>query len=190
MLDFSPVRNNKMTFQQLVAGLTQVDLGRLTNEMIDAQLRLIAACLDCDVVFVPLDPDADDPYATTEAEKNLAWTLGHVIVHVTASSEESAFLAAELARGVPHREARSRYEIPWRTLTTIAACRQRLEESRRMRLASLDIWPDEPHLDNVYASPYASYVNPVVRFVFGLMHDDSHLGQITEIVRQALVTRS
>jgi hypothetical protein len=75
-------------------------------------------------------------------------------------------------------------------VTTIAACRQRLEESCRMRLASLDIWPDEPHLDNVYASPYASYVNPVVRFVFGLMHDDSHLGQITEIVRQALVTRS
>jgi hypothetical protein len=69
MLDFSPVRNKKMTFQQLVAGLTQVDLGRLTNEMIDAQLRLIAACLDCDVVFVPLDPDADDPYAATEAEK-------------------------------------------------------------------------------------------------------------------------
>jgi hypothetical protein len=190
MLDFSQVLNKKMTYKQLVVGLTQADLRHLTNEMIDEQLRLISGCVDRDVVFVPLDPQADDPYAGTKAEVNLAWTLGHVIVHVTASSEESAFLAAELARGVPHREGRSRYEVPWDTVTTILACRQRLEESRRIRLASLDIWPDDPHLDNVYTSRYASYVNPVVRFVLGLMHDDSHLGQIAEIVRQALAFRS
>jgi hypothetical protein len=190
MLDFSQVRNKKMTYKQLVVGLTQADLRHLTNEMIDEQLRLISGCDDRDVVFVPQDPQANDPYAGTEAEVNLAWTLGHVIVHVTASSEESTFLAAELARGVPHREGRSRFEVPWDTVTTILACRQRLEESRRVRIASLDVWPDEPHLDNVYTSRYASYINPVVRFVFGLMHDDSHLDQITEIVRQALVARS
>jgi hypothetical protein len=32
-------------------------------------------------------------------------------------------------------------------------------------------------------------VNPLGRFVMGLMHDDSHLGQIAEVVRQAKAHR-
>ena len=70
-----------------------------------------------------------------------------MIVHTTASSEEAAFIAAELARGVEFH-GRSRSEVPWETVTTIEQCRHRLEESRRMRLATLQIWPDEPDLDN------------------------------------------
>lgn len=189
MLDFSLVHNKVMTYQQLVAGLTPEDLRHLTGEMIDTQLSMIAGCVDADVVFVPSDPEADDPYAATEEEINLPWTLGHIIVHVTASSEESAFLAAELARGVPYREGRSRYEVPWGSVTTIQGCRHRLEESRRMRLASLELWPDEPHLDNTYQSPYAGLVNPILRFVLGLSHDDSHLDHIQEVVRQAQAAR-
>jgi hypothetical protein len=185
MLDFSPVRNKEITIDQLCAGLQVDDLRRLTGEMIDAMLGLIAGCTDADVTLVPDDPAAEDTFATDPDEAHLAWTLGHVIVHVTASSEEAAFLAAELARGVPHREGRSRFEVPWRTVTTIGQCRQRLEESRRMRLASLDLWPDPPHLDNLFPSRSGAHYNAVVRFVFGLWHDDSHLGQIAEIVRQA-----
>ncbi len=189
MLDFTPVRNKSLTIDQLCADLGVDDLRRLTDEMVDTMLELIAGCSDADVVFVPDDPEAEDTYAENPDEVNLAWTLGHVIVHVTASSEESAFLAAELARGVPHREGRSRFEVPWRTVTTIEQCRQRLEQSRRMRLASLDLWPHPPHLDNLFTTRSGARYNVVVRFVFGLWHDDSHLGQIAEIVRQAKEAR-
>jgi hypothetical protein len=154
--------------------------------MVDTMLDLIRDCTDEDVGFVPLDPLAEDPFADSVEEYTLPWTLGHVIVHTTASAEEAAFLAAELARGVPYREGRSRYELPWRAMTTVKQCRHRLEESRRMRLASLDLWPEPPHLDNLFPSRRGNtYHNAVVRFVFGLWHDDNHLAQIREIVGQA-----
>jgi len=171
---------------ELTAGLTPDDLRYLTNEMIDTMLALITDCQDAAVTFVPHDPEAHDSYAADPSVLNLAWTLGHVIVHTTASAEESAFLAAELARGVPFEKRRSRSELPWETVTTIAQCCHRLAESRRMRLASLELWPDQPYLDNVYYSrPDGPAINAVDRFVYGLVHDDSHLGQIGEIVRQA-----
>ena len=121
----------------------------------------------------------------------MAWTLGHVIVHATASAEECAFLAAEVARGVIDRGGRSRYEAPWLSVTTGAQCRERLEESRRMRLACLDAWPDAPHMEAAYRfRPDGPVFSAAALFVYGLFHDDSHLGQIAEIVRQAKVARS
>ncbi|MFQ5614591.1 MAG: DinB family protein [Anaerolineae bacterium] len=184
-LDFTPIKNKDITFNELAATLNIDDLRELTDGMVDTMLDLIADCVDEDVTFQPLDPDADDTYAADEAEKNIAWTLGHVIVHTTASAEESAASAAELARGVAHH-GRSRSEAPWRTVTTIRQCRERLEESRRMRLASLEMWPDHPHLDNTY-TPFdlVGEVNAIGAFVLGLFHDDSHLEQIAKIVRQA-----
>jgi hypothetical protein len=191
MLDFMPVRNNEMTMQELTADLTKNDLRQLTNEMIDCMLSMIVDCIDEDVIFVPDDPEANDSAAADEADVDLAWTLGHVIVHTTASSEEAAALAAELARGVPHRKGRSRSEIPWQTVTTIAQCRHRLEESRRMRLASLEMWPDEPYLNNTFKyQPDSDPTNAVGRFVGGLSHADSHLDQIAKIVKQAQTART
>ena len=185
MLDFAAYRAKTVTYNDLVAGLGIDDLRALTNEMVDTMLDLIAGCTDADVTFQPIDLDADDPYAEAADEATMAWTLGHVIVHATASSEESAFLAAELARGVVPA-SRSRYEVPWVTVTTIAQCRARLEESRRMRLATLDVWPDAPHFDLTYKPwPTSVDINCVGRFVLGLKHDWDHLGQIKEIVRQA-----
>lgn len=188
MLDFSPFRNKQQSLIELTAGLSVDDLRDLTNAMIDRQLELIDGATDADVVFVPLDPEANDTYAESEDVVDLAWTLGHVIVHVTASSEESAFIAAEMARGVL-REGRSRYEVPWETVTTIDQVRERLEESRRMRLATLDVWPDAPHLDTIVEGRWG-VINPVVRFVFGLLHDDDHLGQIADIMQQATAARA
>lgn len=186
MLDFGPVRQKEISVNQLARGLTPADLRRLTGEMIDTLQGLIAGCSDADVVFLPSDPEANDRFAVLADEVGLSWTLGHVIVHTTASSEEAAFLAAEMARGVPYRAARSRYEIPWRDVTRIAQCRERLEESRRMRLASLDLWPASPHLEITYTTErYPEPIDAVVRFVLGLQHDDSHLEQIEKIVRQA-----
>ena len=189
MLDFEAVREKRLTMAELCAGLTVDDLRALTNEMVDTMQALIANCSDAEVVFQPSDPAADDPYASDTADVNVAWTLGHVIVHTTASAEESAFLAAELARGVENH-GRSRYETPWETVTTIAQCRARLEESRRMRLASLDLWPDEPHIDNTYTPwPSAGPIDCVRRFVLGLRHDNDHLEQIADIVQQACGVR-
>ncbi|MBL6981167.1 MAG: DinB family protein [Anaerolineales bacterium] len=186
MLDFTPVHKEEISYAELVEGLTADDLRALTNEMIDRQLELIADCSDADVIFEPQDPEADDPFAIDPEEKEMPWTLGHLIVHVTASSEEAAFLAAELARGVPYEQRRSRFEVHWTTIKSIGQCRHRLEESRRMRLTSLEIWPDEPHLENTFTSEYTGYTyDAIARFVFGLGHDDAHLAQIADVVQQA-----
>lgn len=198
MIDFSPVTEETLTIVELAQGISPDDLRRHTAEMIDTMCELITGCTDEDVVFVPDDPDAYDSAAATPEEVGLSWTLGHVIVHVTASAEEAAYQAAELARGVRHRRLRSRYEVPWQSVTTIEQCRHRLEESRRMRLASLDMWPDEPFLDNTFELKVGGppsvtrdhpQANAVVKFLLGLLHDDSHLGQISEIVRQAKAAR-
>jgi hypothetical protein len=187
MLDFTLLSKERITLKQLVEreNISPNDLQTLTNEMIDRMFALIAECTDSDVTFVPSDPNANDTYAINPDEVDLAWTLGHVIVHTTASSEESAFLAAEIARGVEARGGRARYEVPWQNVTTIQQCRERLEESRRMRLASLELWPQPPHVENTYEPRAGITNNCISRFVAGLSHDDSHLGQIEKIVKQA-----
>ncbi len=190
MLDFTPVREKRISLSDLASGMTRANLRGLTNEMIDAQLKLIENCIDADVIFVPQDPQADDPFAATPEEVSLAWTLGHVIVHITASSEEAGAIAQELARGVEFH-GRSRYETPWQTMTMIEQCRQRLEESRRIRLASLEMWPNQPHLEIEYQTrPTSPRMNAISRYLYGLMHDDDHLEQLTEIISQAQHARA
>ncbi len=184
MVDFSALREKQVTIGELAVGLAVADLRRLSDESVDEILGLIADCTDADVVFQPVDPDAHDAYAADESEKDIAWTLGHVVVHCTASAEEAAALAAEQARGVEYH-GRSRYETPWQEVTTIAQCRERLEESRRMRHASLEMWPNPPHLENVFVSNYWGEYNAFGRFLLGLSHEQGHLPQIAEIVRQA-----
>ncbi|HET9999653.1 MAG TPA: DinB family protein [Ktedonobacteraceae bacterium] len=188
MLDFAPVRNRTTSLVNIAQDLTKEDLCALTNEMIDTMQEITTDAIDADVVFVPQDPEANDTFGIPE-EADLAWTLGHVIVHATASSEESAALALTLARGLPV-DGRSRYETPWRAVHTVAQIRHRLEESRHMRLAMLDAWPDEPHLDVTYA-PYPGRppYNAIARFISGLYHDDAHLDQLREIMRQCRVAQ-
>jgi len=190
MLDFEAVRSKKLTVNELAATLSIDDLRRLTNEMVDAMEALIAGCVDADVTFEPEDPCAEDIHAATPEEKAMPWTLAHVIVHTTASAEEAAAVAAEMARGVAYH-GRSRAETHWTLVKTIAACRARLAESRRMRLASLELWPDQPNLEILAEIiPGRPPVNARGRFVMGLAHDDAHLAQIAEDVRQAKAARS
>jgi hypothetical protein len=185
MIDFRSVRRGEKSIQDLADGLGAEDLGRLTTEMCDLQQAAIADAVDEDFVFVPDDPDANDTFALSPEDINLSWTLGHVVVHTTASSEESAALALTLARGLPV-EGRSRFEVPWQRATSTEFCRRRIEESRRMRLAMLSAWPDEPHLENLYSpSEGRPAMNAVGRFLSGLSHDDSHLEQMRKIMRQA-----
>ena len=185
MIDYAAIEQGDLTLAHVEPHLQPGDLVTLTNEMIDDMLARIEGATDEMVTFTPDDPEAHDPYASDEEDRHVAWTLGHVIVHTTASAEESAFLAAEMARGVRPR-GRSRYETPWQLVTTIDEVRQRLEESRRMRLASLEMWPDEPHLSNTFEQRRGQGpIGPVGRFLKGLVHDYSHLEQISKIVAQA-----
>jgi len=75
-------------------------------------------------------------------------------------------------------------------VTTLQQCRERLEESRRMRLASLDMWPAQPYVDNTYRYREGDEpINAFNRFIRGLSHDDSHLEQIEKIIQQAKAAR-
>jgi hypothetical protein len=189
VIDFQSVRTGHVELGDLARGLTSSALANVTRALTNEFIDRLGNTIDEDVMFVPEDPAADDSFAAHAAEVGLAWTLGHVIVHITASAEEAAFLAAELARGVEHH-GRSRYEVAWPTIGTISACRGRLRESERMILATLGTWPDEPHLDVVYTTSRGSIRNAPARFLGGLMHADDHLGQVSEIVRQARVART
>ncbi len=185
MLNYQALRDKTTTIQQATAGWGKAELRREFNEMYDRVETLIADATDADVVFLPIDPLAHDSYAANPEDSNLAWTLGHVIVHLTASAEESAALSAELARGVEFH-GRSRAEVPWQQATTIDFCRARMAESRRMCLAALEMWPDFPHLENTY-TPREGVppINAVTRFMSGLRHAFDHLGQIEDILRQS-----
>jgi len=190
VIDFGPLRRKEASLQDLATGLNPDDLARLTREMCAAQLSAIEDATVEDVVMVPDDPEANDTFASQAEEVGLSWTLGHVVVHTTASSEESATLALTLARGLSV-EGRSRYEVPWEQARTVAFIRHRIEESLRMRLAMLAAWPDKPDLENFY-TPYAGRppMNALSRFLGGLAHDDSHLAQMQKIMEQARTRRA
>jgi hypothetical protein len=169
--------------------LTKKALMRPANEILKEAKRLLRGCQDADVTFMPVDPQAHDAAATHAEEMGIAWTLGHIIAHMTAGVEESAALAAELARGVPFH-GRSRYETPWQTVTTVQQCRSRLEESRRMRLASLGMWPERPDLSLTNALwDGAPEYNAIQRYMVGLRHEAGHLDQIRNAVAQARAYR-
>lgn len=193
MFDFQPILDGEMTVMAFASKYTQDDLRQLSNESVDYLLGLIADLSDADVTFEPEDPNANDPYAV-EGEESIGWSIAHLVAHVTASSEEGAAFSSLLARGIP-AEHRPRYETPWRDITTKAQCVQRLEESRRMRLAYLDTWPDTPFLD-VYRQVSEKFVerfgemNAPAAFIFGLGHEVGHYEQFHEVIRQIKAART
>ena len=188
-IDFTPVEQGELTLIELAETLTLDDLRDATNESIDTLLGFLDGLHDEHVTFDPVDPDADDPYAVSGEEK-IGWSLAHLVAHVTASSEEGAAMSSQLARGV-RVKLRNRYETPWREITTVVQCVQRLEESRRMRLAFLETWPDEPHLD-VYRKISREYeakhgkLNAPASFIKGLHHEVGHYEQFRKVRQQAL----
>ncbi len=193
MIDFSPVQNNEIKMLEFSKQFTIDNLRTVTNESIDALLEMINGLNDEHVVFDPEDSAANDPYAT-EGEENIGWSIAHLVAHVTSSSEEGAAFSSMLARGV-QAKLRNRYETPWRDITTHAQCVMRLEESRRMRLAFLDTWPDEPQLD-VYRKVSKEFAekfgeaNAPAAFLFSLRHETGHYDQIREVRKQALAANT
>ena len=195
MIDFSPMRDGETSYLEYAEqeSITAADLKQYSDESIDFLLSLTDGLNDTDIVFNPEDPEAHDPFAV-EGEESIGWTFGHLIAHVTASSEEGAALSSLLARGIAASE-RPRYETPWREIATVAQARQRLEESRRMRNAYLETWPDVPFLD-VYRAISERFVakfgnmNAPAAFLFGLSHEVGHYDQIKDVRRQALAARA
>ena len=129
-----------------------------------------------------------DMAAADESDRGMAWTLGHLVVHVTASAEESAARASELARGVAFH-GRSRWEVPWQTVKTIQQCRERLAESRRIRLASLQMWPDAPPSKVDQDPSVPNWTTARERFARGLAHEVGHVDQIRNVCDQAKAAR-
>ena len=155
MIDYSSVFSGQHKIADLATDLTLDDLKMATDEQIDELLTLVRNLSDAQAVAVAADP---------AAEGGMGWNVGHLIAHVTASSEEGAAVSSVLARGIDYPfEPRLRSEVEWTTLTTTASCIQRLEESRRMRQGYLSTWPDQPSLDTHRTLPaaFADRVGPL-----------------------------
>ncbi len=195
IIDFSSVPREGGHFYGFAQGFTVAQIHDATRASVTRMRDLIAPLTDAHVTFIPHDPDANDPHAP-EAEQFQGWSVAHLVAHMTATGEELAAVASVLARGIDYpRATRLRYETDWHTLTTHAQVMQRLDESLRIRLALLDSFPDQPHLDTHYGVPDGwierfGKVNALAAALTGLRHEDEHWGQLQEAVRQALAAQA
>ena len=189
MLDLSPLLDRSQSFAQFATNVTKDDLYTSTNAVIERMVALVQAADDPDITFVPEDPEANDPGAATE-EQHVGWTAGHIVAHTTAGGEEGAAHALDLARGI-EPQGRSRNEVSWHEIDSVAKAVQRIQESRRMRLAMLDAWPDEPHMETTQTIvPQLGPMNATARYLLGLVHEFGHLEQLRDALEQARAARS
>jgi hypothetical protein len=190
IVDFTPVNDGGIKLADFAQQFSVADLRAATNASVDAWVDVVNDLTDAQVAFEPNDPNAHDT-AAKAGEENIGWSVAHLVLHVTASCEEWATFSSILARGIPYpAEPRLRYEPEWKTFTTMAQCLQRLEESRRMRLAYLDAWPDEPNLTvkreiSERFVERIGEVNALTAYLVGLKHEVDHFEQVREAARQA-----
>ncbi len=178
VFDMEAFRSGKASYADLVRDITHSDLYRFTDEYFSTVQPIVADVTDRATTFVPRDAALKDP-------GEQAYTLGHVIVHLTATLEESASVASVLARDIAF-DGRLRYEVPWETIHTAQQIHERLKESQRMCRAYLDAWPDAPHLDiTIMRIPSFGPMNAVGMHMLGIMHGEAHIEQLREIMRQA-----
>lgn len=195
------VLEGKTSYADVVREVRPVDLQMKTEQFFDTVQSIIAEATDAAVMLVPSDPHAESapetameiiaakegrwsPPETSEGVK-LGWTLGHVVAHVTAILEDGMACAAMLARGAEFK-GRLFYQVPWESMTTAEQVQARLRESRRICLALLDAWPDQPHLETtVIRIPEIGPLNAIGIGMSGIFHGPMHLDQLREIIRQA-----
>lgn len=189
-IDFSPVEIGEVTLYEFAQRFSVDDLRSATNSSLNTILEILGDADDAQLTFIPDDPLADDPIAPPE-ERYQGWNLAHLVAHVTATSEEWATYSGILARGIVYpREPRLRRETDWHTLKTRDQVIARIAESRRMRLAALESWPNTPYLD-VFRDMSENFiakrgpVNAKSAFLFGYRHEQGHLEQFREAARQA-----
>lgn len=189
-IDFAPLLKREVNLYQYSQQYSLGDFREAMIASVATLIDIIGQATDEQVVHVPYDPNADDPHAA-EGEQAIGWSLGHLVLHVTASSEEGAGWSSLLARGIAFSN-RMRHEESWHThCLTREACLQRLAESRRMRLAYLDAWPDDPYMDVFWEaepeSPFHKLINAKSAIMLGLAHEVGHHEQFREALRQAQV---
>jgi hypothetical protein len=171
-IDHVAAHDRVRSVTEQVSNIQPGDLLPLTIDTYDRIGALIAGVND--VTFIPIDPNQGD---------ESGWNLAHVIVHLTAGLEERAALGSTLARGA-EITGPSRFETDWETVQRRDQIDQRLSESRRIALAFLQTWPDNPNLGNEHGHSYFGPMNSIAYHVSGLYHARGHLDQIAEIVRQ------
>lgn len=197
------VLEGKISYADVVRDVRLVDLRTKTEQIFDAVQSIIADATDTAVRLVPIDHEASSGPETameiiaakegrwmpsdpevSEGVK-LGWTLSHVIAHMTSILEDAMACAAMLARGV-RLEGRLLYEVPWKSMTTAEPVHARVRESRRICLAFLDAWPDQPHLETtVIRIPEIGPLNAIGIGMSGIFHGQMHLDQLREIIQQA-----
>ncbi len=178
VLNFEGFRSGKASYAESVHDVTHADLYKATDDFFDTLEPIVTGLTDMGATFVPHDPELKDP-------NEQAYTLGHVIVHLTATLEEASSVGSVLARGI-NFEGRLRNEVPWETIRTAQQVHARLRESRRMCRAYLDAWPDAPHLDvTIMRIPSFGPMNAVGMHALGILHGGGHLEQLREIMRQS-----
>ncbi len=168
----------KASYADMVRDITHKDLYELTDQIFESVQNAISGITDAGVTFVPHDA------ALKEGDEQ-AYTLGHVIAHLTATLEETSSIGSALARGIAF-EGRLRNEVEWKTIRTAQQVHSRFNESRRMCRAFLDTWPNAPHLDvTIIRIPHFGAMNAIGVHVLGILHGESHIEQLQEIMRQA-----
>ena len=194
-IDFTPVQNREVKIIDWAAQFSQADIREAANASIDFMLDIIADLTDADVTFIPFDAEAHDSHAPAELQ-NIGWSVGHLILHVTASTEEYASVAAILARGIAYPpEPRLRVEADWQTAArTVDECRQRIVESGRMRNAFLDSFPDQPNTDTRWERSEKfieifGEMNYKAAVMMGLSHEYGHRAQFLDAKTQAVAAR-
>jgi hypothetical protein len=182
LIDFQPVFKRKILLLDFAMKYCPEDLRAATCSYVDTTLQIIRSVPSAVLFQIPEDPEADDPYAS-EKERHQGWSLAHLVLHVTASFEEGAAFSSLLARGIV-TGGRLRYEQDWHLVNTSAEVIRRLEECRRIGLAYLDTWPDQPHLETFRIMPEKlnwMKVNAPTAFLNGLMHWHKHLEQFKKV---------
>ena len=96
-IDFTPIHERTQKAIPFADQFSLDDIRSAAVESIDFMLGILDGLTDADVTFVPDDPDANDPHAIPE-EIHVGWNIAHLIVHVTASTEEYVSTAAVIAR--------------------------------------------------------------------------------------------
>src|SRR5258708_8940896 len=136
IINSQPVYNKEKTLGDLASQYSNADLHAALNSYVDFTIQIINSVSDEQALYIPPDPDANDPYATTEAEHHVGWSLVHLVMHVTASAEEAAAFSSILARGIAIG-GRLRSERDWRHGTTWSEAVPRLETRPPNSLAYL-----------------------------------------------------
>lgn len=179
--DFAALLSGKKTYAEITERVKHTDLATITHDYYAEVNQIVTTATDAAIVTVPIDPALEDQTAGEGA-----WTLAHVVAHLTATTEESAALASALARGATFPDdLRLRAEVDWQEIRTATALRARLAESERMTLAFLDTWPTTPDLARtVNFIPQFGPMDAIGRHLLGLLHAEMHLEQLREIMRQ------